>query len=137
VVSLQPGSIVYLGDRPHTVRAVRRVDRGFQVAFEDVHDRETAEEIRGLEVLVEDRRPLGDDEFWPEDLVGLPVFDGTGRDLGFVEGVVLGAAQDRLRIARPDGHVFEVPFVDALVPVVDLEKGRVEIDSIEGLIDPV
>jgi ribosomal 30S subunit maturation factor RimM len=30
---------------------------------------------------------------------------------------------------------FEVPFVDALVPVVDLEEGRVEIVVIPGLID--
>jgi ribosomal 30S subunit maturation factor RimM len=31
--------------------------------------------------------------------------------------------------------VFEVPFVDPLVPVVDLEKGRIEIIAIPGLVD--
>jgi ribosomal 30S subunit maturation factor RimM len=31
--------------------------------------------------------------------------------------------------------VFEVPFVDALVPVVDLEKGRIEIVALPGLVD--
>ena len=59
---------MYLEDRPHVVRAVRPVDRGFQVAFEGVGTRESADEIRGLAVSVDERRPLADDEFWPEDL---------------------------------------------------------------------
>jgi ribosomal 30S subunit maturation factor RimM len=32
--------------------------------------------------------------------------------------------------------VFEVPFVDPLVPTVDVEAGRIEIVSIPGLIEP-
>jgi 16S rRNA processing protein RimM len=50
--------------------------------------------------------------------------------------VVLGPGQDRLRVEQSDGVIFEIPFVDALVPVVDLESGRIEIDLIPGLIEP-
>lgn len=135
MVGLQPGSSVYLEDRPHVVRAVRRVDRGFQVAFENVGTRESAEEIRGLPVSVDERRPLADDEFWPEDLAGLRVFDEAGLEVGVVQRVVYGPAQDRLEIITGDGASFEVPFVDELVPVVDLGAGRVEINSIPGLIE--
>jgi 16S rRNA processing protein RimM len=135
-VSLQPGSTVYLEDRPHLVRAVRRVDRGFQVAFEGVGSREAAEEIRGSVVSVDERRPLGDDEFWPEDLTGLSVFDESGAPVGFIERIVFGPGQDRLVIATGDGAIFEVPFVDELVPMVDLDAKRVEINAIPGLIEP-
>ncbi len=135
-VSLQPGSTVYLEDRPHVVRAVRRADRGFQVAFEGVGSREAAEEIRGSVVSVDERRPLGDGEFWPEDLIGLSVFEESGAPVGVVEQVVFGPGQDRLVITTNDGARFEVPFVDELVPVVDLGARRVEINSIPGLIEP-
>jgi 16S rRNA processing protein RimM len=135
-VSLQPGSTVYLEDRPHVVRAVRRVDRGFQVAFEAVGSREAADEIRGSVVSVDERRPLADYEFWPEDLVGLRVFDEAGREVGVVKRVVYGRGQDRLEISTGDDASFEVPFVDELVPVVDMGAGRIEINAIPGLIQP-
>jgi 16S rRNA processing protein RimM len=87
-------------------------------------------------VSVDERRPLGDDEFWPEDLTGLSVFDESGAPVGFIERIVFGPGQDRLVIATGDGAIFEVPFVDELVPMVDLDAKRVEINAIPGLIEP-
>jgi 16S rRNA processing protein RimM len=106
------------------------------VAFEDVDDRETAETLRGLDVEVETRRTLSDGEFWPGDLVGLTVHDGTGERIGEVVDVIFGAAQERLLVETVDGARFEVPFVDDLVPVVDVEARRIEIVPIPGLIEP-
>jgi 16S rRNA processing protein RimM len=133
VVSLEIGAVVYVGDESHTVREVRRADRGFQIAFEDVIDREGAEELRGSVIAVAERRPLLEGEFWPEQLVGLVVLDESGAEVGRVESVLTGPGQDRLLVRGPAG-VFEVPFVDPLVPVVDLEKGRIEIVAIPGLV---
>ena len=49
--------------------------------------------------------------------------------------VVVGSAQDRLVIERDRG-TFEVPFVDDLVPVVDVDGGFVEIVELPGLTEP-
>jgi len=137
VVSIQPGATVFVADRPHVVRAIRRVDRGFQIAFEGIADRETAEAVRGLDVAVPERRRLAEGEYWPEDLIGLAVVDPDGRVVGVVADVIFGPGQDRLRIDQEGGGpTFEVPFVDALVPRVDLEAGEVELDPIPGLIEP-
>jgi 16S rRNA processing protein RimM len=136
-VSIQPGATVFLEERLLVVRAIRRVDRGFQVAFEGIDDREAAEEVRGLDLAVSERRQLGEEEFWPEDLIGLAVVEPDGRVVGVVADVVFGPGQDRLRIEPAGGGpTFEVPFVDALVPRVDLGAGEVEIDPIPGLIEP-
>jgi len=117
------------------VRAVRRVDKGFQIAFEGINDRERAEGLRGGEVFVEGRRALEEGEFWPEDLVGLEARTIDGDRLGVVVGVVAGLAQDRL-VVDGEGSTFEVPFVDDLVPVVDLDKRYVEIVPVPGLTEP-
>jgi len=135
-VSIQPGATVFIEDRPLIVRAIRRVDRGFQVAFEGIDDRVAAEEVRGLDIAVPERRQLGEGEFWPEDLIGLAVVEPGGRVVGVVAEVVFGPGQDRLRIEQEGGPTFEVPFVDALVPRVDLGAGEIEIDPIPGLIEP-
>jgi 16S rRNA processing protein RimM len=134
VVSLEPGSLAYLGDDLHLVREIRRTDRGFQIAFDDVTDREGAEELRGASVAVAERRQLTEGEYWPEQLVGLVVFDEAGSELGMVEAVNPGPGQDRL-VVRGDSGLFEIPFVEALVPVVDLERGRIEVVAVPGLID--
>jgi 16S rRNA processing protein RimM len=85
--------------------------------------------------MVEGRRELGEGEFWPEDLVGLEARSVDGDRLGVVIGVVAGLAQDRL-VVDGGGPTFEVPFVDDLVPVVDLEQGFVEIVVLPGLTEP-
>lgn len=110
------------------VRAIRRADKGYQVAFEGISDRAAAESVRNRDVYVFERRELEDEEFWPDQLSGLRVRPGGGE----VVGVVYGPSQDRLVIER-DGVRFEVPFVDALVPVVDVDGGYVEIIEIEGI----
>ena len=53
---------------------------------------------------------------------------------GQVVALIHGAAQDRLVIER-DGVKFELPFVQALVPVVDVDGGYIEIVEPEGLIE--
>lgn len=131
LVHLEPHSTVFVEGRPHTVRAVRRGKKGYQVAFEEVTDRDGAEAIRGSVVAVPERRQLSSDEFWPEQLIGLEVRPGGGR----IAAVAHGPAQDRLLVER-DGISFEVPFVDELVPVVDIDEGYVEIAEIEGLSSP-
>lgn len=122
---------MFIGERPHIVRAIRRGNKGPEVAFEEVTDRPGAEAIRNLEVFVHERRPLDEGEFWPEDLIGLEVRPGGGK----VAAIAYGLAQDRLVIER-DGTRFEVPFVDELVPTVDLVEGFVEVVDLPGLTQP-
>lgn len=128
---VEPRSVVLIDDRPYTVRAVRQGKKGPQVAFEGISDRPDAERLRGKDVLAAERRPLGASEFWPQELVGLEVRPGGGE----VVEVTHGVAQDRLTIQR-EGIRFEVPFVEELVPTVDLEEGFVEVVEIDGLSSP-
>ncbi|VAW08621.1 16S rRNA processing protein RimM [hydrothermal vent metagenome] len=123
---------------PRDVEVVesRSHNDGFLVTIAGLDGRDAAEAFKGTSLFVpaSDRRTLEIDEFWPEDLVGLQVFTVDGDDLGVIRAVVDGAAQDRLRIGLHNGDDVEVPFVAALVPVVDMKARRVEVDLPVGLI---
>lgn len=110
------------------MRALRQGKKGPQLAFDGITDRAGAESVRGAEVFVTRRRELDEGEYWPGDLIGLEVRPGGGE----VVDVAHGPAQDRLVVER-DGARFEIPFVAALVPVVDVAAGYVEIVEIDGL----
>lgn len=128
LVYFQPGATVYVDGRRLRVSRIRRSDKGYQVCFEGVEDRSAAEGIRNREVFVGERRALGRGEYWPQDLIGLQVRPGGG----VVVGVEHGPTQDRLVVERRGGR-FEVPFVEALVPVVDIDEGYVEVVELPGL----
>lgn len=119
--------------------ATTRVHRGiWLLGFEEIPDRTGAESLRGTRLVLagDQPDPTEDDEGWyEEDLVGLTAVDPTGAVLGEVVALELGAAQDRLRLRRPDGQEALVPFVEAIVPEVDPEAGRVVVDAPPGLLD--
>ncbi len=75
---------------------VRPAEKGIHLRFAGHHTRSAAESLRGHELTIDstDRRQLDDDEFWPDELIGLRVVDADGTPLGDVVGFVEGHAQD-------------------------------------------
>jgi 16S rRNA processing protein RimM len=110
------------------------------LGFEEVPDRTGAEGLRGTRLFV----ALGDviddadddeDGWYEDELVGLAVVDTTGATVGEVAGLETGTAQDLLVVTLAGGGQALVPFVEAIVPEVDLEAGRVVIDPPPGLLE--
>lgn len=112
-------------------------EAGLRVRFAGYGDRSAAEGLRGAELTIDaaQRRPLAADEFWPDHLVGLEVRTTAGEVVGRVVELAEGAAQDRLVVETAAGSV-EVPFVEALVPEVDVAGGFLVVEPIEGLLTP-
>lgn len=129
-----PGAVVHLDDwTPLTVASYTPTDRHPLVSFVGLEDREMVEALRGGNLLIpgSERRRLDEGEFWPDDLVGLGVEDPAGIGIGVVADLRLGDGQDRLVVDTPRGELL-VPFVSALVPVVDLEQRKVVLDLPPG-----
>ncbi len=133
----KPGSAFVTGDGSTlVVAASRRNNEGAVIRFEGVNDRNAAEDLRGADLFVAtaSRRALGNDEFWPDELIGLEVHSGTGEFVGLVIDYLEGSGQDRLLIRSGDVE-FDIPFVKALVPHVDVKGGSIVIHDIPGLRD--
>jgi 16S rRNA processing protein RimM len=110
------------------------------VAFEGITDRTAAGELTGSWLSVDSGQlpRTGDpDEFRDHELIGLCVRTPDGAQVGVVTDV-LHHGQDLLVIQRANGGDEEclVPFVKAIVPEVDVDRGLLVIDPPAGLLDP-
>jgi len=99
IVSSKQGS-----QQRRVIRLERRVDRGAELA-----------------VPRESLPPLGEDEYYSFQLVGLAVEEEGGRVLGRVRDVLDYPANDVLELDTG----LSLPLVEACVRKVDLESGRI------------
>lgn len=102
-----------------------------------IADRNQAEALRGLRLYLSRAAlpPPGEEEYYHADLIGLPVTLADDTPVGRVRAVHDFGAGDMLEIDRPEGQPVMVPFTRAVVPVVDLDSGRLVVDPPPGLID--
>ncbi|QGQ19678.1 ribosome maturation factor RimM [Cellulomonas sp. JZ18] len=120
---------------PLTVARVRRAQERWYVTFAEAGDRTAAEALRGVELLVDSDDDADDDGWYEHELVGLRAEHvADGRLLGEVVGLEHLPAQDLLVVRESDGTRTLVPFVEAIVPVVDVAAGRVVLDPPGGLL---
>ncbi|HEX8498474.1 MAG TPA: ribosome maturation factor RimM [Actinomycetales bacterium] len=122
---------------PLTLDAARDHSGVMLLRFAGVTTREGAEALRGTELLLDVEASDEPDAWYEHELVGLRVLHVDGTELGTVARLDAGAAQDLL-VVTPAGGGAEVlvPFVSALVPVVDVAGGRVVLDPPGGMFGP-
>lgn len=107
------------------------------VNFDGLTDRTQAESVRGIRLLTDvpaDEAPEGAGEFYDRQLVGLLAYTTDGVEIGPVTTVLHMPGQDVLELKTTHG-VRLVPFVEALVPEVDLGAGRLTVATVEGLLE--
>ncbi|MGW0174924.1 ribosome maturation factor RimM [Rhodococcus sp. NPDC003322] len=141
----------------YTVEAAREHSGRLLLRLKGVDDRTAADALRGTLFVVDTTElpPSEDpDSFYDHELEGLEVRLGDGTVVGTVVEVLHSAAGELLSV-RPAGAVPDssapstapaspapsageilIPFVTAIVPIVAVADGYVEIDPPEGLLDP-
>jgi 16S rRNA processing protein RimM len=122
-------------DRPLTVGAVRESDGTVFALFAEIPDRTAAEPLAGGELWasVATSPPLEADTYYHHQLLGMTVADESGTELGRLVAIRPGA-HDNYEVEMPDGRRFMVPAVAHFVIAVDVEKGRMVVRPIPGLV---
>jgi 16S rRNA processing protein RimM len=123
-----PGHLTVASTKWHSGRLL--------VRFEEIADRNAAEEARGTVLSIDfdpDERPEDPEEFYDHQLIGLAVVTTDGRPVGELREIVHGSAQDLLVITAEGPDVL-VPFVSELVPEVDVAGGRIVVEDRPGLL---
>ncbi|MEU3495985.1 ribosome maturation factor RimM [Kitasatospora cineracea] len=140
---LGPGAVLLTDPAatgPLTVESGRVHSGRLLLRFAGVKDRTAAEALRGTMLIAEidpDETPEDPDEYYDHQLIGLDVVLADGTPVGELTEVVHLPYQDLLTVERPDGTEVLIPFVEQIVPTIDLDEQRVVITPPPGLIDPV
>lgn len=146
----EPGNVLCTadGEREFVIERARTFKNRWILLFEESQNRNDAEALNGLELYVpaEDSQELAAENAWYiKDLVGLQARLCEENQLGLpAETIgkvvdVLDGAQSllKIRLNNPiddDNKTALVPFVEALVPEVDVDEGYLTIDPPGGLI---
>lgn len=135
-----PGAVLTVepaGKGPLTVLSARWNKDILLLGFEEVEDRNGAEELRGAKLFIDTEEADEDDgaEGWYEhELVGLKA--KVGNDVvGTVTALRTLTVQDLLIVEDTKGQEILVPFVEAIVPEVNTEDGYVLLTPPDGLFE--
>ena len=104
--------------------------------FAGVDSISEAETLVGCELQVpqSQRSELQAGWNYVSDLVGCSLLD-RGRDIGRIEDVEFGAGEAPLLIVRDVSRRVEIPFAEAYLDSVDLERRQVRMNLPEGLLE--
>jgi 16S rRNA processing protein RimM len=121
---------------PLTVLSARWNKDILLLAFEEIETRNEAETLRGAKLFIEtEELDEDDDEGWYEhELVGLEARVGS-QVVGKISGLNTMPVQDLLVVETPDGKEILIPFVEQIVPEVNVEEGYVLVTPPAGLFE--
>ncbi len=104
--------------------------------FEGIDSISDAETLIGAELQVpkRERAELEPGWIYVSDLVGCKVFD-SDREIGEVGEVAFGAGEAPLLEVKTAGKVHEIPYAEAYLRRVDLERKRIDMQLPEGMLE--
>ena len=89
----------------------------------------------GLFITRDQAVPLGKDEYFIADLIGLSVIREDGETLGELSDVLQTGANDVYEVTMEDGKQVLLPVIRECIKKVDLEKRQVTVHVMKGLLD--
>ncbi len=122
---LTPGAHVYLeGEREAmTIARIETGGRGRVLSFEGVETRDAAEALNGR-YLEAAAHALPDGAFYWDDLIGLRVEEGDGREVGELVEIFRSGGNEVYRVVGPHGERL-IPALRATVLRIDLSAGLI------------
>ena len=88
-----------------------------------------------IKITREDAVPLGPDENFIVDLIGLKVATDEGEELGTLKDVLQTGANDVYVVEMTDGKELLLPAIKQCILNVDLEQQTMTVHVLDGLMD--
>jgi 16S rRNA processing protein RimM len=131
---------------PAAIKSVRDHKGNLLLSFAEYPDRTAVEKLLGGQVFIEHTAniELAKDEWWESDLVGMQVFTEEGLLVGVIGSVIPGPSTTLevipdpkfVDMSRSEGKTILIPFVESLVPTVDIKAKKVQVVDLPGLLEP-
>lgn len=124
------------GDKLLEIGQVRFQKQMVLLKFRGIEDINAIEKYKGCGLFVPRSQaiPLGKDEYFIADLIGLSVFTDEGELLGPLTEVIQTGANDVYVVNSSEGELL-LPAIADCVQSVDIGKGTMVVHMMEGLRD--
>lgn len=121
----------------YSIQSVRVSDKFVFLKFNEINNREQAEDLRDCEILIEksDLLELKDQEYYIHDLIGCQVCTNDGQDIGELVQVSQFSSNDVYVVKNNQGKEILIPAISEVIRQIDLEKKIITIQLLEGLLD--
>ena len=126
---LPSGGIVTISDRSYAITRRSGHATRLILGVAGVTSRDGALALRGQDVMVgrDQVAPLGEDEWWAEDLEGCRVVDGS-VEVGVVSRLIALPSCEVLEVKRAEGSELLIPLVGDAVRTVDVAAKLIDVD---------
>jgi 16S rRNA processing protein RimM len=133
---LAPHSQVYLDRRPMTIVSSSQRQGQAIIKLEGIDSADEAEKLRGkrLEIHHNQLADLPEGQYYHFQLIGLEVWTTQGQRLGKVTRILGGSSNDNYVVEAEKGEIL-IPAIEDVIKSVDLERGRITIEAIKGLLE--
>jgi len=130
------GKVVYLNGYPLEIEKCRPHKQHLLVKLATVDSVEAAEKLRGQDLTIPSTELycLPDGQYYAFQLIGLKVVTTEGETLGRITDIMSTASNDVYIVEGKRGDIL-IPSIEDVVKSIDLEKGKIVIEAIEGLLD--
>lgn len=130
-----PQAEVHIDGQPMTIERSRWHQGRVILKLATIDSAEAAQGFGGrfLEVPRSQLRPLPKDEYYQFQLLGLEVWTVEGELLGRIAHILPTGSNDVYMVPSRHGELL-IPAIEDVVKSVDLERGRIVIEVIEGLL---
>ncbi|MFC3931842.1 ribosome maturation factor RimM [Streptococcus dentapri] len=106
------------------------------IKFKGMYHINDVEKFKGssLKVAEEDLSELDDGEFYYHEIIGLDIYE-QGKKIGQIKEILQPGANDVWVVKRHGKRDLLLPYIPSVILAVDLNRGRVDVDVLEGLDD--
>lgn len=132
--SFAPQNQLYLDGCPLAIESSRCHNKYFIIKLATIDDRNAAEKLKGCEIEIPRSQvpPLPEGQYYPFQLIGLEVQTEEGEPLGEVVDIWLRESNDIYVVRGQRGEIL-VPAIEDVIKSINVEKGIIIIEAIEGL----
>ena len=128
-------SQIYIKRQPMTIDSTEWHKRKAIIKLNSVDSIEQAQRLKGqpVEIHHSQLKSLPEGQYYHFQLIGLEVWTTQGELLGNITEILAAASNDNYVISSAKGEIL-IPAVEDVIKSIDLDKRRLVIEAIDGLL---
>jgi len=130
-----PSSTVYINRQPMTIDNTERYKGEAIIKLNAIDSIEAAQRLRGqaIEIHYSQVYSLPEGQYYHFQLIGLEVWTAQGELLGNITEILTAKGNDNYVVKGNEGEIL-IPAIEDVVKSIDLNKRRMVIETIPGLL---